>query len=171
VLDLFAAHHKTGDKIPTRCSTRCSALALVRARARDAAPALPRALDLEYHSRGAPVRHDAASSRRCRTKYDSFPYVEGTHFQSSFGHLVGYDAGYYGYQWALALSRDVLTRFSAAGLLDPKTAADYRARVLERGGSADADELVRDFLGRPRSDAAYKAFLVGGSAPVAKGPR
>ena len=59
----------------------------------------------------------------------------------------------------------------AAGLLDPKTAADYRARVLERGGSADADELVRDFLGRPRSDAAYKAFLVGGSAPVAKGPR
>ena len=65
---------------------------------------------------------------------DSFAYVKGTHFQSSFGHLIGYDAGYYSYQWALSLSRDVLTRFRKEGLLNPTTAAAWRDEVLSKGG-------------------------------------
>lgn len=37
--------------------------------------------------------------------YTPFKFVEGTHFQGRFGHLIGYDAGYCGYQWALSTRR------------------------------------------------------------------
>ncbi|HVH42710.1 MAG TPA: M3 family metallopeptidase, partial [Labilithrix sp.] len=92
--------------------------------------------------------------------YTPFKYVEGTHFQASFGHLIGYDAGYYGYQWALSIAQDLFTRFKKEGLLNAKTAADYRANILAPGDSDDAAKLVERFLGRPPSDAAYKAFLL-----------
>ena len=169
-LALFARHYKTDAPLPAALHEK-----MLRARGFGRALATQRqlflaALDQTYHTRKPPFETTPILAE-VQAKYTPFKYVEGTHFQGTFGHLVGYDAGYYGYQWALSIARDLFTRFSAAGLLDPKTAADYRARVLERGGSADADELVRDFLGRPRSDAAYKAFLVGGSAPKPKGSR
>ena len=91
----------------------------------------------------------------------SFAYVPGTHFQSSFGHLIGYDAGYYGYQWALALAYDVLSRFKKEGLLNPATAADWRQKVLSKGGSLDERSLIRAFLGRAPSEKAYADFLKG----------
>jgi len=87
-----------------------------------------------------------------------FPYTPGTHFQSGFGHLFGYDAGYYGYLWSHVFGDDMYTRFEATSPLDAKIGAEYRQRVLERGGAVDGDELVRSFLGRePNSD----AFLRG----------
>jgi thimet oligopeptidase len=92
--------------------------------------------------------------------YMPFKYVEGTHFQASFGHLIGYDAGYYGYQWALSIAQDLFTRFKKEGLLNTKTAADYRAAILAPGGGEDEAKLVARFLGRPPNDAAYKAFLL-----------
>ena len=52
----------------------------------------------------------------------------------------------------------MFTRFEDAGLLNAELGAEYRRTVLERGGSVDGDQLVRDFLGRePNSD----AFLRG----------
>ena len=92
--------------------------------------------------------------------YTPFKYVEGTHFQASFGHLIGYDAGYYGYQWALSIAQDLFTRFKKEGMLNPKTAAEYRAKVLAPGGSIEESQLVAGFLGRAPNDAAYKAFLL-----------
>jgi thimet oligopeptidase len=92
--------------------------------------------------------------------YTPFKYVEGTHFQASFGHLIGYDAGYYGYQWALSIAQDLFTRFKKEGMLNTKTAADYRAAILAPGASDEESALVARFLGRAPSDTAYKAFLV-----------
>ncbi len=121
VLDLFAAHHKSGDKIPDALFN-----AMVASRSFGRALATQRQLflamlDLEYHSRGTPL-NTTSVLKEVQNAFDSFPYVDGTHFQSSFGHLVGYEAGYYGYQWALSLSRDVLTRFKKEGLLNTATA-------------------------------------------------
>ena len=92
---------------------------------------------------------------------DPFAYVPGTHFQSSFGHLVGYDAGYYSYQWALSLSRDVLTRFKREGLLNKETARAWRDGVLAKGGGEDERAMVTKFLGREPNEDAYVRFLKG----------
>jgi thimet oligopeptidase len=92
-----------------------------------------------------------------------FPFMEGTHFQSGFGHLFGYDAGYYGYLWSHVFGDDMYTRFEDAGALNPAVGAEYRKLILERGGTVDGDVLVRDFLGREPNNA---AFLRGLGLPV-----
>ena len=117
------------------------------------------ALDQAYHTRPLPFDTTKVLAEINDT-YTPFKYVEGTHFQASFGHLIGYDAGYYGYQWALSIAEDLFTRFKKEGLLNPKTAADYRTYVLAPGDGDDAAKLVERFLGRPPSDAAYRAFLL-----------
>ncbi|MFB7894052.1 M3 family metallopeptidase [Microbacterium sp. NPDC056044] len=84
----------------------------------------------------------------------------GLHSYAGFGHLTGYGACYYTYQWSLVIARDLLSGFDA-GLMDPEAARRYRTEVLERGGSRDARDLVEAFLGRPSSFDAYRDWLAG----------
>lgn len=102
--------------------------------------------------------------------YMPFPYVEGTHFQATFGQLVSSDGGNYGYPWSQAIARDLLTRFADEGLLTPKTSVDYRDAILAPGGGEDAAKLVDRFLRRPTDDRAYKRYLDGVSPAEAKRP-
>src|SRR5437667_3283071 len=55
-----------------------------------------------------------------------FPYVEGAHMQTAFGHLDGYSAVYYTYMWSLVISKDFFSQFDMSDLLEPKAAARYR---------------------------------------------
>ena len=86
--------------------------------------------------------------------------LSGLHSYAGFGHLTGYGACYYTYQWSLVIARDLLSGFGA-GLMDPDAARRYRTEVLERGGSRDARDLVEAFLGRPSSFDAYREWLAG----------
>jgi thimet oligopeptidase len=160
VLDLFAKHHKTGEKIPDDLFE-----AMQKSRTFGRALGTQRQLflaklDIEYHSREVPF-DTTRVLEEVQTSTDVFQYVKGTHFQSSFSHLIGYDAGYYGYQWALALSRDVLTRFKKEGLLNTSTAASWRSEVLSKGGGVDENEMIKRFLGRAPNNDAYIAYLKG----------
>ncbi|MCA9622519.1 MAG: oligopeptidase A, partial [Myxococcales bacterium] len=161
VLDLFASHAETKAKIPDELFQ-----ALTNSRRFGMALATERQLflarlDFAYHSR-KPGFDTTEVLEEIHGKHFSFPYVPKTHFQSSFGHLIGYDAGYYGYQWALALAYDVLGRFKKEGLLNPSVAKSWRTTVLSKGGSLDERGLIEKFLGRPPSEAAYGDFLRGG---------
>lgn len=92
-------------------------------------------------------------------RYSLFPYIPGTHMPTSFGHLVGYSSGYYTYMWSLVIAKDLFSAFDAEDLFAPGVAARYRDRVLARGGSADAADLVADFLGRRYSFDAFGRWL------------
>ncbi|GCD90290.1 M3 family metallopeptidase [Nocardioides sp. LS1] len=92
-------------------------------------------------------------------KYAPFPWIEGTHFFASFGHLGGYSSAYYTYMWSLVIAKDLFSAFDPANLFDPEVAGRYRDRVLAPGGSKDAADLVADFLGRPYTFDAYAAWL------------
>ena len=81
------------------------------------------------------------------------------HFHTGFGHLVGYTSGYYTYMWSLVIAKDLFSAFDPADLFDAEVATRYRDRVLAAGGSKDAAELVEDFLGRPYSSDAFRAWL------------
>ncbi|MBF6599126.1 MAG: Zn-dependent oligopeptidase [Dehalococcoidia bacterium] len=152
VLRRFARHHETDEPLPDALLD-----AMIRAKNVSSGIASLRQmffarLDLRLHS----AAFDGDSTRAVRELYPvtGFPYPPGTHFQSGFGHLFGYDAGYYGYLWSRVFGDDMFTRFEAAGVLDRATGVAYRRTILERGGSVDGDVLVRDFLGRePNSDA------------------
>ncbi|GAA1981971.1 M3 family metallopeptidase [Microbacterium pumilum] len=84
--------------------------------------------------------------------------LPGLHPYAGFGHLTGYGACYYTYQWSLVIARDLLSGFGA-GLMDPESAERYRREILEPGGSRDARDLVAAFLGRDYSFEAYREWL------------
>jgi thimet oligopeptidase len=86
--------------------------------------------------------------------------LPGLHPYAGFGHLTGYGACYYTYQWSLVIARDLLSAFGGR-LFDPDVARRYRRSILEPGGSRDARDLVEDFLGRPFAFDAYAAWLAG----------
>lgn len=115
-------------------------------------------ISLRLHQAPAPADL-GARTRQLDAEYDPLPLPPFAQQQDSFGHLNGYSAVYYTYRWSKVIANDLFTRFARAGLRDPATAADYRRKVLEPGGSKPAAQLVVDFLGRPVSLDAYKAEM------------
>jgi oligopeptidase A len=75
--------------------------------------------------------------------------------EASFGHLMGYDAGYYGYLWARVYAQDMFSRFEREGILSRSAGRAYRDDILAPGATEEPDELVQRFLGRSVS---YGAF-------------
>ncbi|MDI5969195.1 M3 family metallopeptidase [Streptomyces sp. SL13] len=153
VLNRFARHHETGEPLPKELLE-----GMIAAKQAGSGVATMRqiffaTLDFAYHSPG--FGGDTTAALRDVHALHGIPYLAGTHFQSGFGHLFGYDAGYYGYLWSRVLGDDMYTRFAAAGALDPATGDRYRRLVLERGGSADGDRMVREFLEREPDNAAF----------------
>jgi thimet oligopeptidase len=158
-LATFAKHHETNQPIPgdlVRQMRRASEFGkainvrqqMVYAR-----------LSLSVYDRDPKSVDTTALVKGLTEKYLPFPYVEGTHFQTSFGHLDGYSAVYYTYMWSLVIAKDFFSQFDPANLLAPTVARKYRDTVLAPGGSKPAAALVRDFLGRPFDFKAWEAWL------------
>ena len=156
VLAGFARHHQTGAPLPRPLLDSLIAAKNLNSGVFTSRQLFFASLDFAYHSPG--FDGDTTKGVEALHPITGFPYVPGTHFQSGFGHLFGYDAGYYGYLWSHVFGDDMYTRFEAAGPLDAETGRRYRRTVLERGGSVDGDVLVRDFLGREPNN---EAFLRG----------
>jgi thimet oligopeptidase len=100
-----------------------------------------------------------ARIRQLQAAYDLFPFIDGTHFPASFGHLVGYTSAYYTYMWSLVIAKDLMSEFDRDDLFNADTARRYRDAILAPGARKDAAELVADFLGRPYSFDAYERWL------------
>jgi len=81
------------------------------------------------------------------------PVPEDTSFVTFFGHLMGYDAGYYGYAWADAIAADLATEFKKAPrkFMNQKVGMKLRSQIYAPGGSRDVEVSIRKFLGRKRS--------------------
>jgi thimet oligopeptidase len=83
-----------------------------------------------------------------------FPVPEGTGFAAFFGHLMGYDGGYYGYAWADAIAADMATVFEKAkgGYFDKDVGTRLRDEVYAPGNSRDVTDSIEKFLGRKQSN-------------------
>ena len=94
---------------------------------------------------------------------------EGTHEEGSFGHLFGYEAGYYSYLWAEVFAADMFSRFEKDGVMNPATGMAYRQMVLAPGGTREPMELLKNFLGREPNQ---EAFLrqIGLTTPAGQQP-
>lgn len=166
VLRRFSRHHETGAPLPDALLD-----AMVRAKNVSSGIFTRRQLffarlDFAYHGPG--FDGDTTATLKELYPITGFPYPEGTYFQAGFGHLFGYDAGYYGYLWSRVFGDDMFTRFEHAGVFDRATGLDYRHGILERGGSVDGHVLVRDFLGRePNTDAFLRELGLDAEAAVA----
>ena len=108
--------------------------------------------------------HDAGRSKSSQDIMNAawedvfLPAPAGTNMAAYWGHLTGYDAGYYGYAWADAIAADLATAFkdSPDGLMSREVGRRLRDEIYAPGGSRDIDASIRAFLGRDRS---LDAFL------------
>ena len=158
VLGRLARHHETGERIPDDLVKR-----MVHARDQNEGLTTLRQVylgkfDLALHAGTEDL--DVDQTYREAFAYSLLPFHEGTHFAASFGHLMGgYDAGYYGYQWARVYGDDMFSVFAEEGVLSPEVGRRYREEVLARGYSRDAIDHLRAFLGREPSADAYLEHL------------
>lgn len=126
-------------------------------------------VDMAYHTSGPKVDTTAVWAQISH-EYTPIDMPPGIHPQASFGHLFGYDAGYYSYLWALVYAQDMFTAFQKGGLENPAVGMRYRKTILEPARTLEPDVEVRNFLGRTMSpDAFYKQFVTppgsGSGAP------
>ncbi len=105
-------------------------------------------ISLNFYNQDPQQLNMVDTVRTLKHKYSNFDYVENTYFHESFGHLYGYSAIYYTYMWSLVIASDMFSEFKKHGLRNPDIAKKYRQTILAAGGSKDAEELIRDFLGR-----------------------
>lgn len=149
VLGGFARHVRTGEPIPGDLIARMVAAKNVASGLQWLRQVYFARIDLAYHGPGAVKDLDAiAEELHAITGFD---FVPGTRFQCGFGHLFGYDAGYYGYLWSRVFGDDMFTRFEE----DDRAGEAYRRVILEAGGTRDGADLLRDFLGREPDNAAF----------------
>ena len=82
-----------------------------------------------------------------------------TSSRTSAGTCGGYSSAYYTYMWSLVIAKDLFSAFDPDDLFNAEVAGRYRDRILAPGGTADAADLVADFLGRPYTFDAYADWL------------
>jgi thimet oligopeptidase len=161
-LRLFARHVDTGEPLPE------DTIALMR-RANAFGKGLwlrqqlfYAAVSLQLHTVNPAGLDTTTEVKALQERYMPFRAADDTYVHLSFTQLDGYySSAYYAYLWSLVIARDLLTPFLQHGLMDPATARRYRDAVLGPGGSRDAADLVRDFLGREHGFSAYTRWLEG----------
>jgi thimet oligopeptidase len=120
-------------------------------------------IDMRYHTSGGHVDTTAVWKDAIEALTPN-TFVEGTHPQAGFGHLMGgYDAAYYGYLWSKVYAQDMFSAFKLAGLENPAVGRRYRDDILAPARTYEPDAEVAAFLGRPMSPTAFYAEL--GIAP------
>ena len=100
-----------------------------------------------------------AIDHRDMAGYTPFTPLPGTHMYASFGHLSSYSSAYYTYMWDQVIAQDFFEQFDSKNVSAGGTPMRYRRTVLEPGGSVSANDLVKDFLGRPQSMGALKRWM------------
>ncbi len=166
LLQTFARHYQTGEPIPAE---------LVETMNR--AGAFGRAdwvrTQLFYTTYSLDVHDDNPATLNLdallRSEYEHFlPYtwIEGNRMYASFGHLVGYSSNYYTYLYDKVIAIDFFNQFDREALLEGPSAMRYREAVLDRGGSEPGRKLVKNFLGRDESLAAFEEWIGAGLVTV-----
>ncbi len=154
-LDLFAAHYKTGEKIPDELFNK-----MIAAKNFQAGMQMVRQLEFSLFDFRLHLEYDPAHGGRIQQILDEVRAEvavvqppEFNRFQHGFSHIFagGYAAGYYSYKWAEVLSADAFSRFEEEGIFNSTTGASFMENILEKGGSGDPMELFIEFRGRKPS--------------------
>ena len=159
VLAKFARHYKTGEPIPAELVARMN-----RASAFGRGGWVGRqnsysAISYDiYKTKPEDVDLDKVTLDDAR-RYTLFTPLPETHVWASFGHLGGYSSAYYTYLWDKVIAEDFFLQFDHKNLLAGDAPMRYRRVVLEPGGSMSANDLVKNFLGRPQNITALQHWM------------
>ena len=157
-LALISGHYQTGEKLPEALFNK-----MIAAKNFQAGMMMVRQLEFSLFDFKIHQAFDPAQGGRIYETLNAIRQQvavilppEFNRFAHSFLHIFagGYGAGYYSYKWAEVLSSDAYSLFEENGIFDRATGEAFLTNILEKGGSADALELFKNFRGRePKIDA------------------
>lgn len=164
ILDRFAVDYRDGkSKIPSATLDKMEAARLATIGTKYRRQLGFGLLDLAIHMTTDEKVFDDFVAVTNKIMSDTYvPVPENTAFVASFGHLGGgYDAGYYGYAWADAISADMASVFRKApgGLMDKKVGMRLRNEIYAKGGSREITDSIHAFLQRDSSLEPFFAFI------------
>jgi len=160
VLASFARNYKTGEPIPADLVARM-----------DRASAFGRGNWVSGQNGFSAISYDIYKDDPKNVDLDSvtfhdlqlytsyIPIPADAHLFASFNHLGGYSSAYYTYLWDKVIAIDFYRQFDQHNLLAGDTPMRYRREVLEPGGSMSANDLVKNFLGRPQNMQAFQEWM------------
>jgi thimet oligopeptidase len=159
VLAKFARNYKTGEPIPADLVARMNrANAFGRGMWVDRQNSFSAMSYDIYKTKPLDVDLDKVTLDDTR-QYTLFKPLPETHMWASFGHLGGYSSAYYTYLWDKVIAEDFFLQFDRHNLLAGDAPMKYRRVVLEPGGSMSANDLVKNFLGRPQNMVALQHWM------------
>jgi thimet oligopeptidase len=159
VLSGFARHYKTGEPIPAALVAKLNR-----------AQAFGRGIWVSSQDSYTAISYDIYSQKpegvnldtiaiEDTEKYTPLKALPDTYMYASFGHLAGYSSAYYTYLWDKVIAQDFFDQFDQTNPQRGGAPMKYRTTVLEPGGSVSANDLVKDFLGRPQNTKAFQAWM------------
>jgi thimet oligopeptidase len=159
VLASFAHHYKTDESIPAELVARMNR-----------ASAFGRGTSVTMQNSYTAISYDIYKGKPqdidldavCKDdtlRYTRLVPLPDTHMYASFGHLGSYSSAYYTYMWDKVIAEDFFMQFNHDNLLADETSMRYRRVVLEPGGSMSANDLVKNFLGRPQNMNAFQSWI------------
>ena len=155
VVENYARHHETGEKLPQEWIDSLEAASTFNEGHATTSYLSAAILDLAWHSlnteQAAKVTDVVAFEAQAIKDYGlDFAPVPTRYRSTYFSHIFagGYSSGYYGYIWSEVLDADTVDWFKESGGLKRENGEHFKNTLLGRGGSIDSMQMFRNFRGR-----------------------
>ena len=155
VVENYARHHETGEKLPQEWIDSLDAASTFNEGHATTSYLAAATLDLAWHSlnveEAAKVTDVEAFEAQAIKDYGlDFAPVPTRYRSTYFSHIFagGYSSGYYGYIWSEVLDADTVDWFKENGGLLRANGEHFKKTLLGRGGSIDSMQMFRNFRGR-----------------------
>lgn len=153
VLKNYAKHHKTGEPMPTELLDKVKAAEKFNQGFKTTEYLAATLIDQAWHQlkpEEVPtetMKFEAETLKKFGIDLEVVPpRYRSPYFSHTFAG--GYSAGYYSYLWSEVLDADTVEWFKENGGLTRANGDRFRDKLLSRGGSKEAMQLFRDFIGR-----------------------
>jgi len=155
VVENYARHHETGEKLPQEWIDNLNAARTFNEGHATTSYLAAATLDLAWHSlnveEATKVTDVEAFEAQAIKDYGlDFAPVPTRYRSTYFSHIFagGYSSGYYGYIWSEVLDADTVDWFKENGGLKRENGEHFKNTLLGRGGSIDSMQMFRNFRGR-----------------------
>ncbi len=153
VLDNYARHYVTGEKLPQEWVDNLKAASAFNEGHATTSYLAAAILDLAWHSLPADATVADVEEFEAKAIADyglDYAPVPTRYRSTYFSHIFagGYSAGYYGYIWSEVLDADTVNWFKENGGMTRENGEHFRQSLLSRGGSLNSMQMFRNFRGQ-----------------------
>jgi peptidyl-dipeptidase Dcp len=152
ILNNYAVHYKTGQKIPQALVDKIKKAGTFNQGYELTELLAAASLDMAWHklpAGDALQKTDEFEKASLHKLQLDLPQVPPRYRTSYFSHIWGggYAAGYYAYLWTEMLDNDAYSWFEENGGLTRANGQRFRDMILSRGNTAEYGKMFRDFRG------------------------